>query len=203
MRVLFVLCAVWVAGVALAAPTNSQSSASTQSPALVGTATNGPTVIQSDGGQFFLKSNVFVYRGNVRVDNPQMKLTCELLTVEAPKVDTGKFNRATAETNVVIDWTDDRGTNHATAEKAVYTYSLTNTAEAPGEHWETNAFVVLTGHPVVTNLQFAYRSDPIVWNRITDVITSTNYLDTRINPDQTNKSGIFPTEPAKTGASPQ
>jgi lipopolysaccharide export system protein LptA len=203
MRLFFALCAVLVAGIALAVQTNSQSSASTESPALVGTATNGPTIIQSDGGQFFLKSNVFVYRGDVRVDNPQMKLTCTKLTVEAPKVDTGKFNRATAETNVVIDWTDDKGPNHATADKAVYTYTLTNTAPAPDEHWETNAFVVLTGNPVVTNVDGTYRADPIVWDRINDVITSTNFLTMQVNPGKTNTSGMFETPAPKKSPTPK
>jgi lipopolysaccharide export system protein LptA len=203
MRVLFVLCAGLVAAVAVAAETSSQPSTPTQSPALVGTATNGPTTIQSDAGQFFLRSNVFVYRGHVRVDNPQMKLTSQLLTVEAPKVDSGKFNRATAETNVVIDWTDDKGPNHATSDQAVYTYVLTNTAEPPEEHWETNAFVVLTGNPVVTNVDGTYRADPIVWNRITDVITSTNGLVMDVNPRQTNTSGMFETAPPKTSAPPK
>ena len=179
MRIFFVFCAALTVGFVLAAQTNPLS-APTEAPALVGTATNAPTIIQSRSGQFFLKSNVFVYRGDVRVDNPQMKLTCELLTVEAPKVDTGKFNRATAETNVVIDWFDDKGTNHATSDKAVYTYTLTNTAKAPDEHWETNDFVVLTGNPVVTNLQGTFKADPIVWDRINDVITSTNFIEQQV-----------------------
>ena len=203
MRVLFVLCAVLGTAFVLAAQTNSRPSSPTQSPALAGSETNGPTVIQSDAGQFFLKSNVFVYRGNVRVDDPRMKLTCQLLAVEAPKVDAGKFNRATAETNVVIDWTDDKGPNHATADKAVYTYSLTNTAAPPAENWETNAFVVLTGNPVVTNVDGTYRADPIIWDRIKDVITSTNALKMQINPGQTNTPGMFDTKPSKPSASPK
>lgn len=194
----FGLCLALAAGLAIAAQTNL-ASAPTESPALVGTATNAPTIIQSESGQFFLRSNVFVYRGDVRVDNPQMKLTCALLTVEAPKVGEGKYNRAVAETNVVIDWIDSQGPNHATADKAVYTYTLTNTALPPAEHWETNAFVVLTGNPVVTNSQQVFRADPIIWDRINDVITSTNFLKQQINQNQTNSSGLFETTTPKTG----
>lgn len=190
MRIALIFSLALAAGLAIAAGTNTASSP-TESPALVGTATNTPTLIQSQSGQFFLRSNVFVYRGDVRVDNPQMKLRCELLTVEAPKVGEGKFNRATAETNVVIDWVDSQGTNHATADKAVYTYTLTNTAMPPAEHWETNAFVVLTGNPVVTNAQQTFRADPIVWDRINDVITSSNFLQQQINQSQTNTSSLF------------
>ena len=55
-----------------------------------------------------------------------MKLRCELLTVKSPELTNGnKFNLAIAETNVIIDWVDEGGTNHATAAKAVYTYVLT------------------------------------------------------------------------------
>ena len=192
MRTLLISGAALGVAFILAAQTSPQP-APTQAPALVGPATNGPTEIQSLSGQFFLKSNVFVYRGDVHVDNPQMKLTCELLTVEAPKMDRGKFNRATAETNVVINWWDDKGLNHATADKAVYTYVLTNVAAAPAERWETNAFVIFTGNPVVTNAQGTFRADPLVWDRINDVITSTNFLDMKINPGQTNTTSLFDT----------
>jgi lipopolysaccharide export system protein LptA len=200
MRIFFVLCAAMGAGLVVAAQTNS-SSMPTDAPALVGTGTNGQTKIYSHQFEFFMKSNVIVYSGDVRVDDPKMKLTCESLTVEAPKVDTGKFNRATAETNVVIDWWDDKGPNHATADKAVYTYILTNTAKAPEEHWETNNFVVLTGNPVVTNLQTTVRADPIIWDRLKDVITSTNWIEQEVYPSHTNSPGEFQTAPpTKKGA---
>src|SRR5205814_9596119 len=125
-------CLMLGASFNLVAQTNSGSS-----PALSTSSTNAPfaevqlTEIHSKSGQFFMKSNVFVYRGDVHIDDPRMKLTSELLTVEAPRLSTGKFNRATAETNVVIDWTDEKGLNHATADKAVYTYTVTNSVEAP------------------------------------------------------------------------
>lgn len=198
MRKLFIkasLAAVMVAGPFFAA-TSSSSAAETDSPALSGISTNSRTVIDSEQGEFLLRSNIFIYRGNVRVDNPQMKLRCELLVTEAPKLKEGKYNRATAETNVVIDWIDDKGPNHATAEKAIYTYALTNTALAPSNHWETNAFVVLIGHPIVTNVQGVFRSDPIVWDRINDIITTTNFQNTEIYQSPTNTApGFFDTAP--------
>lgn len=195
MRNFFVLCTLGTIFL-LALPFNSPAAA-TEAPALVGTATTTKTEITSLGAEFFMKSNVIVYRGDVRVNNPQMNLTCELLTVEAPKLDEGKgkFNRATAVTNVVIDWVDDKGTNHATSDKAIYTYVLTNSATPPAEMWETNAIVVLIGNPVVTNASGTFRSDPIVWDRIRDVITSTNFLKMDINQNQTNSPGVFETKP--------
>ena len=191
--------ALAVAGILLIARV-ALHAAPTDSPALVGPTTNGPTEILSNSGQFFLKSNVFVYRGNVRVDNPQMKLDCELLTVEAPKLTNGKFNRAIAETNVVIRWTDEKGTNQATADRAVYTYSLTNLAKLPEVRWQTNAFVLLTGNPVITNPQGTLRADPLLWDRVTGVITSPNFQNTTINPGQTNSAGLF--EPPTSRANP-
>jgi hypothetical protein len=172
----------------------------TEAPALVGTATNGQTIIHSHQSEFFMKSNVFVWSEAVHVDNPKMQLKCELLTVEAPKMDSrmGKYNRATAETNVVIDWVDEKGQpNHATADKAVYTYVMTNLAAPPAEKWQTNALVVLTGNPVVTNAQGVLIEDPLIWDRIRDVIYSTNAKSVTINPTSTNSSGLFDTTSPK------
>lgn len=197
MRNSFAFCMLWGALLVFGTPSNSRAMP-TESPALVANATNHQTEISSHAGDFYYKSNVYVYRGDVHVDNPQMRLRCELLVVEAPKLEQGKFNRATAETNVVIDWMDDKGLNHATSDKAVYTYTLTNTAAAPEERWETNAIVVLTGSPVVTNSQGVFKADPIIWDRIKDVITSTNFLNMQINQSETNTTPLF--EP---GAAPK
>ena len=145
-----------------------------------------------------------VYRNNVRVDDPKMKLTCELLTVEAPEVGQGKFNRAIAETNVVIDWIDQQGLkNHATAEKAVYTYALTNLAVLPATQWQTNALVVLTGNPIVTNPQRRFEGDPLIWDRVRDIVSSPNFHEMKIYQNETNKNSLFDTtapkpKPAKT-----
>jgi lipopolysaccharide export system protein LptA len=164
-----------------------------------------PTEIQSSNGEFFMKSNVFVYHGNVYVDNPQMKLTCELLTIEAPKLTNGnRYNRATSLTNVVIDWTDDKGANHATADKAVYTYVITNLSETPDtKRFETNAMVVLTGNPVITNTSGTFRGDPIYWDRINQTITSPNMLRMTVNPTETNTTGIFETTTPKANGPPK
>ena len=188
------VCLLFMQGHAQPAPT--------ESPALFGTATNGDTEILSDkGGEFYYKLKTYIYRGNVRVYNPQMKLTCELLTIESPEMNEGKFNRATAETNVVIDWVDDNGTNHATADRAVYTYVLTNLATLPEQHWETNALVVLSGHPYVTNKIGTWEGDPITWDRIRDVISTPAIQKSTIHPS-TNSTGAFgPGAPPKTNSS--
>jgi lipopolysaccharide export system protein LptA len=199
MRILLIVCVALGVSFILVAQTTLQTSP-TQAPALVGTATNGRTVIHSHQSVLDRRSNVYVWSEKVTVDNPQMQLWCELLTVEAPKLDKdrGKYNRATAETNVVIDWTDDKGTNHATADKAVYTYTLTNLAKPPQELWQTNAFVVLTGNAAVSNAQQGvYRADPIVWDRIRDIIYTTNFHEGVIYHNDTNNPGLFDTKMPK------
>jgi hypothetical protein len=59
-----------------------------------------------------------------------------------------------ARTNVVIDFTDDRGqTNHATSDKAVYSLEVKN--------GETNGIVTLTGNAKVDNAQMTLTGEPI------------------------------------------
>ena len=71
-----------------------------------------PTHIDSDSADFDLNGHKAIYEGHVRVDDPQMKLTCALLTADLPQSG-GRINHIVAETNVVIDATDEKGaTNH-------------------------------------------------------------------------------------------
>lgn len=191
------VCLIVPFGFALKAQTDSSiMSSSTNWPTIAGTnapANERPTIIDSRQARFFMRSNVFVYERDVHVDNPQMQLTCDLLTIEAPKLTVGRYNRATAETNVAIDWVDDKGTNHARADKAVYTYVITNVLDALGVlRFETNAFVVLSGHSVVTNSQGVFHWDPFIWDRINDTISTTNMQSTTVNSGQTNNSEMFP-----------
>jgi lipopolysaccharide export system protein LptA len=175
--------AIWLAlgaGGLLCAQAQAQIGAS-DSPALAGTSTNGETIIFSDNGfESHYKLKTIVYRVNVRAYNPQMNLRCELMTVESPEVEDGKFNRVTAETNVVIDWVDERGTNHATSDKAVYTYVVTNLAKLPEMQYQTNSTVVLTGSPHVRFGQDTVDGDPIIWDRIKDIISTPKLQKTTI-----------------------
>jgi lipopolysaccharide export system protein LptA len=164
-------------------PVPSPAQAAPNEPtALSGLSTNNQTTIRSDnGGEFHYKTKIYIYRGNVRVDSPQMKLTCELLTIEAPEFTDGKFNRATAETNVVIDWTDSNGTNHATGEKAVYSFVVTNLAKLPEKQYLTNNGVVLTGNSYAMVGGTELRSDPIIWDRVKDAIYAPKVQETVID----------------------
>ncbi len=194
--------AVWLvcAGCFLCAQSRAQFSPG-DVPALASTSTNGDTIIFSDDGfESHYKLKTIIYRDNVRVYNPQMRLRCELLTVEAPDIEDGKFNLVTAETNVVIDWVDEQGTNHATSDKAVYVYVITNMAKLPEMQYQTNSTVVLTGHPYVKHGQETVAGDPIIWDRIKDVFSTPKMQKTTISSSNNIlEGGISP----KTNAAPK
>jgi lipopolysaccharide export system protein LptA len=145
-----------------------------------------PTDIFSDSGDFDLKSNVFVYLGNVRFLHPQMNLTSDILTFEMLQ-QTNVFRRATADGKqhrVFIDWWDSKGeTNHAIGDKAVYTYSVTNAV--------TNEMVVLTGdRPVTWSEKGTNWGDEIDWDRMTGKIHVVN-PKTEIPAKGTNAPDLF------------
>ena len=122
----------------------------------------GLTRISSESGNFDLAGHEATYRGHVRVDDPQMKLACERLVADVPQAG-GHMNHVVAETNVVIDFMDDKGhTNHATGDKAVYIYS-----EQGGV---TNETVTLTGNPQMKNAQGTQAGDVIIWDRANNKI---------------------------------
>jgi lipopolysaccharide export system protein LptA len=118
-----------------------------------------PTFIHADSADFDLNGHQAIYHRQVRVDDTQMKLTCEQLVADMPPTG-GRPNHIVAETNVVIDFADTKGqTNHATGDKAVYTYQ-----EQGGV---TNVTVTLTGdpQPQMVNAQGLQAGDVIIWSR--------------------------------------
>ncbi len=99
----------------------------------------GDTEIFCDKFDYNTKTKVAIYQGHVRVDDPQMKLTSEMLTASLPEKG-GRPDHIVAETNVVIDFTEngDQKT-HATGDKAVYDEKVVGAI--------TNAVMQLTGNP--------------------------------------------------------
>jgi lipopolysaccharide transport protein LptA len=147
------LCGGMVHAQTNAAAPSSPASAITNSPDAT-PPPRAPTLIHADSADFDLNGHQAVYRGHVRVDDTQMKLTCEQLVADMPPAG-GRPNHIVAETNVVIDFTDTKGqTNHATGDKAVYVYS-----EQGGV---TNKTVTLTGNPVMVNAQGTQTGDVII-----------------------------------------
>ena len=116
-----------------------------------------PTIINSDRADFDLVARRAFYYGNVHVDDPQMKLTCAKMVADLPP-DGGHINRIVAETNVVIDFLDEKGDKyHVTSDKAVYAYSVENTM--------TNETVTFTGSPKVVTAEGTISCEPLIWDR--------------------------------------
>lgn len=122
------------------------------------------THIDSDSADFDLNARTAIYRGHVRVTDPQMKMTCAWLVADLPQ--SGKINHIVAETNVVIDVQQNGQMTHATGDKAVYNYSVQNGV--------TNETVTLTGNPEVTNPQMRMLADEIKWDRIHNSFSARN-----------------------------
>lgn len=129
-------------------------------------ATNAITRIDSVSADFDLTARHAVYRGNVRVDDPQLKLTCEQLTADLPQSG-GHVNHLVALTNVVMDSVDEKGqTNHATSDTAVYDYNVQNGV--------TNETVTLYGNARAETSQVILWGEPILYDRINGTLSATN-----------------------------
>lgn len=131
-----------------------------------GATTNKPTEIFSDSADFSLKTQVVTYRGNVRVTDPQMKLSCDLMTVRTAG-EGGHIESIVAEGNVVVDMVTQQGeTRHATGKRLVYSYKVENSV--------TNDSAVLTGDPRMEQGESSMGGDAIIWDRATGNIRVTN-----------------------------
>jgi lipopolysaccharide transport protein LptA len=133
------------------------------------------TQISSDSWDYDNTTRQAVYHGDVRVDSPQTKLTCAQLTVDFPQQG-GRINHIVAETNVVIDHTDEKGaTNHITCDRMVYDYKVQDAV--------TNETVTFTGSPQIVDAQGTNTADVIVWDRGNGHIRESNpRMSPRQNP---------------------
>lgn len=143
-----------------------------------GTTEKSVTEIFAQRAEFDLKSNVVRYIGNVRVENPELKVRCETLAAQLP-VSGGRFESIIAEGDVEFDTTDAQGRKISGAgQKAVYTYRSSENG--------TNETIELTGNPLVRTDQGTLAGDTIVFDRITGRITATN---PRMTVGQTGPNG--------------
>ena len=115
--------------------------------------------IDSDQGYFDGLTNQMVYVGHVFVtDHVKAKMTCERLTVDIP-LDGSHPTNIVADTRVVIDLLEGGRTNHITADRAVYAYSVKSGI--------TNETVTFTGGdplPKFENSQIIQTGDQLVFN---------------------------------------
>jgi lipopolysaccharide transport protein LptA len=153
----FCLIAMMAVTTGTAARAQSNTNAAPQPPRV-------PTRIDSDSVDFDMNGRTAVYRGNVRVTDPEMKLTCAWLVADLPQSG-GRVNHIVAETNVVIDATDTKGQAiHATSDKAVYDFQVKDSV--------TNETVTLTGNAEVENAQGWLTGEPVIWDRATGHLTA-------------------------------
>ncbi len=159
-KFILILTAGWC-GLA-AAQTNLPAPAvitTTNKPAAM--ATNGPMDIYSDGAEFDMNLHLATYHGNVRVNRPGTKMTCEWMVVDLPQGGE-HLSHLVAMTNVVVDFTDAKGEKyHVTSAKAVYDYKVENNV--------TNELVTFTGQPVATTATSIIESEPMIWDRVKNI----------------------------------
>ncbi len=117
------------------------------------------TDITAAHGRFDGIKYQMVYEGNVLVQDPKVKLTCEKLIVDLQK-DGGHPTNILALTNVVVDVLDEKGqTNHVTANRATYTYTVANAT--------TNEMITFDGgepKPRVENPQLIMEGDVLTFD---------------------------------------
>jgi lipopolysaccharide transport protein LptA len=151
-----------------------------------------PTVITSKQVVYGNGSREVIYTGNVQVDDPRMKLTCEQLTANLP-LPGAHIDHLVALTNVVMDSVDEKGqTNHATSDMAVYNYNVKNGV--------TNETVTLTGNARVRSGQDWMTGEPIVWDRVNNtmrvenpkMILYQNSTNSLMNPNTSPSKTNFP-----------
>jgi lipopolysaccharide export system protein LptA len=135
-----------------------------------------PTEVSSDSADFDLKIRRATYHDHVVVTDPKLKLTCELLVLDFPEGG-GRLNHVLAETNVVIDFKDDKGsTYHVTSDKAIYHYSVVNSV--------TNESVTFTGHAQAETAEGFMTAEPMIWDRGTGHFRGSNiHMKSRQNLD--------------------
>ena len=121
---------------------------------------NSETVIEADGPADFEQTEhgaTVIYRDHVRVDSANLKLRCEWLVADLAQAG-GRVTNIVAETNVVIDATDDKGEKmHATGDKTIYVYAV--------QDGVTNETVTLTGDAKAEYKGITLTGPVIIWDR--------------------------------------
>jgi lipopolysaccharide transport protein LptA len=128
-----------------------------------------------------------VYLGNVRVRDPRMDLNCEKLIVKLSTA--GKFENVIAETNVSVDFVDQKGQRlHGTGGRAVYTYNVAGGV--------TNDVIELFEDPMLETVQGTWKGDVITLDRVNNTIKATNSrMVIRPQTGTTNVPNLIPNLP--------
>lgn len=189
MKNLFLLVSIFAAGAggaaAQTAPTAPLFNLGSPAPRPAVSETNATEII-SKSAYFDLKARTAIYLGSVHVRDPRMELSCEVLTVKLAGPG-GKFQNIIAETNVVMEFQDDKGQKiRGTGGKAIYTYNVTATY--------TNDVMELMDNPLLQTAQGNWKGDVITLDRINNTVKATNSRMLITQPaGATNRSLLSPT----------
>lgn len=157
-------------GAVAVAQTNGPLTLPTNAPA---TKPQPPTEIISDAADFDMNAHQAIYRGHVKVTDPEVKLTCDWLVVDLPAAG-AHLSHVLADTNVVVDFTDEKGEKyHVTSARAVYAYKVVNAV--------TNETVTFTGRPKVVTATSTIKSEPMIWDRARNKFTFINPIMTMVS----------------------
>ena len=109
-------------------------------------------------------SNLAIYSDNVRVVDPQMDLTCEVMTLR--RSTNGSLESVVAETNVVIVGKQDN--SRATGEKAVYIVNPdTETMKLLGNaHWQDDQREAKADSFIFDRKDNTIRAEPNAWLKL-------------------------------------
>ena len=138
-----------------------------------------PINVTADRFEFDAKKGFVIHSGNVKVTDGDMKISCGLLTVKLPAEGTSRVESIVAEQSVVLEQSGSR----ATAEKAIYTFTVTPTA--------TNDMIELRGNPVLETPEVTIRGDVLIYDRVQERFLATGNIRTTFRPGS-NKAPSFP-----------
>lgn len=141
------------------------------------TGTNEVLKIISDHFQFLYESNLITYTGNVRIDDPQMELTCDVLNIFLTTNKT--IQRIMAENRVVILNKQDK--SRATGDRAIYIIN-------PNEE-----FVQLIGNPTWSNGQRQGKADIFVFDRKSKIFQARTNAAFKLPREQIGQPGLLDT----------
>jgi len=145
----------------------------------------GPTNAFAEifSSEYLLTPAAALFRGHVRIEHPQIKETCEEMTMlSLPELGPGG-RMVIAEPSVVFDVTDDEGRQfHGTGDKAVFTHREITQL--------TNDVMELTGHPAVVE-----QSTNVVGRNSVIILDLTNHK--LIAPGKYQVVGVMPPSAVK------
>ena len=138
-----------------------------------------PINVTADRFEFDSKKGLVIHSGNVKVTDGEMKIACGVLTVKLPVEGASRVESIIAERDVVLEQSGSR----ATAEKAIYTFSVTATA--------TNDVIELRGNPVLETPEVTIRGDVLIYDRVLDTFVADKNIRTTFRPGSA-KAPSFP-----------